>query len=87
MQFCGATNDNRMFWDGLESLLLTFPIVCWLARVFHDRPQEEAFRWALQVVDDNFGFNKLLKSQRYVYSTRIMCKRGELAKLIAWYSR
>ncbi len=87
LQFCGATNHHRMFWDGLESLLLTFPIICWLARVLHDRPNDEAFRWALQVVDDNFGFNKLLESKRYVYSTQILAKKGELAKLIAWYAR
>ena len=39
------------------------------------------------MVDDNFGFNKLLGLGRQKHAVRMLSDRGELAKLIAWYSR
>jgi lysine-N-methylase len=86
-QFFGPTNFGRYFWDGLESLLLTFPAVLWLARTMHDRSREEAVALALRIVDDNFGFNPLLGSRRQLRAARILARRGEIARLIAWYSR
>jgi hypothetical protein len=42
---------------------------------------------ALSIVDDHFGFNRALASRRQWLSFRILATRGELARLIAWYSR
>src|SRR5262249_15758644 len=86
-QFCGPTNFGRAFWDGLESLVLTFPAILWLARGFRDLPREEALTLAVRVVDDNFGFNPLLGTRRQLLGQRIMARRGDLARLVAWYSR
>lgn len=86
-QFFGPNNFGRQFWDGLESLLLTYPAIRWLARALHDRPRQEALTLALRIVDDNFGFNPLLGSRRQLVGTRMLARRGELARLIAWYSR
>lgn len=86
-QFFGPNNFRRRFWDGLESLLLTFPAINWLARALHDRPREEAFATAVRIVDDNFGFNPLLGSRRQLAGMRMIARRGDLARLIAWYSR
>lgn len=86
-QFCGPTNFNLPIWDGLASLMLTFPAICWLARVLQDRPREEAFLEALRIVDDNFGFNTMLGSGRQKYGIRVLAQRGELDRLIAWYGR
>jgi lysine-N-methylase len=86
-QFFGPTNFNLPFWDGLESLLLTYPAVQWLSRAFADRPRPEAVAQALRIVDDNFGYNALLGTARQRIATRILAARGELAKLIAWYAR
>jgi lysine-N-methylase len=86
-QFFGPTNFNCGFWEGLESLLLTFPATMWLSRMFRDRPREEAITQALRIVDDNFGYNRLLGTRRQRLSTRLLATRGELTKLIAWYSR
>lgn len=86
-QFFGPTNFNAGFWDGLDSLLLTFPAAMWLSRMFRDRPREQAVTQALRIVDDNFGYNKLLGTRRQKTATRILATRGELTKLIAWYSR
>jgi hypothetical protein len=42
---------------------------------------------ALSIVDDHFGFNRVLASQRQRLSFRILARLGELPRLIAWYSR
>jgi lysine-N-methylase len=90
LQFCGPTNFRRGFWDGLDSLMLTFPVVMWLSRVFAAagaRPRDEAVALAVQAVDDNFGYNKLLGAGRQVWATRALADRGELPRLVAWYAR
>jgi lysine-N-methylase len=87
LQFFGPTNFGLPFWDGLESLLLTYPAVMWLSRAFADRPREDAIDQAVRMVDDNFGYNRLLGYSRQRLGTRLLAGRGELAKLIAWYSR
>ena len=75
------------YWEGLESLLLTFPATLWLARAFTDRPREKAVAQALRIVDDNFGYNRLLGSHRQRFGVRTLAARGELAKLVAWYAQ
>ena len=44
-------------------------------------------RTALRVVDDNFGFNKLLGMGRQKFALRLLASRGELPRLVAWYGR
>lgn len=90
LQFCGAANFGRTFWDGLDSLILTFPAILWLSRVLSANgamPRDEAVKQATRMVDDNFGFNKLLGADRQTWAVRTLSDRGELAKLVAWYAR
>jgi lysine-N-methylase len=89
LQFCGPTNFGLPFWDGLESLALTFPATLWLARVLvaGGMSRTEAVTQALRVVDDNFGFNKLLGQGRQKRALRLLARRGELPRLVAWYAR
>jgi lysine-N-methylase len=89
LQFCGPTNFDMPVWDGLESLALTFPAIMWLSRVFAagGKPRDEAVELALRAVDDNFGFNKLLGLGRQKYALKLLSGRGELPRLVAWYSR
>jgi hypothetical protein len=75
------------FWDGFELLTLTYPIVLWVSRMYRDGPREDAVTKALSVVDDHFGFNRILATTRQRAGFRILARQGELAKLIAWYSR
>jgi lysine-N-methylase len=86
-QFFGPIHFHDKFWDGLDALALTLPITLWLARAFRDKPRAEAIETALQIVDDNFGYNALLGSVRHKWIMRLLSSRGEIAKLIAWYSR
>jgi lysine-N-methylase len=89
LQFCGPTNFDLPVWDGLESLALTFPAILWLSRVLTagGRPRDESVRQAVRIVDDNFGFNKLLGQSRQKVALRLLAKNGELPKLVAWYAR
>lgn len=87
VQFCGAASFGLSFWEGLESLALTLPVILWVARLYRDMPQEEAVTRAVTIVDDHFGFNRALGSLRQRIGMRILAKRGELARLIAWYAR
>jgi lysine-N-methylase len=87
LQFCGPNNFGMAFWDGLESLALTVPAVFWLARAFGDLSRQEAVTRAIGIVDNNFGFNRLLGSRRHRLALNILARRGELTRLIAWYGR
>jgi lysine-N-methylase len=89
LQFCGRPNFDLPFWDGFDALVLTFPAVMWLARVLSagGRPRAEAVRLAVQVVDDNFGFNPLLGTGKQKWAVRTLGLKGELPRLVAWYGR
>ncbi len=87
-QFCGPTNFKLMVWEGLESLALAFAAAMWLTRVLiaGGRPVDEAVLLAVRIVDDNYGFNKLLGG-RQKSGLRLLSKRGELPRLVAWYGK
>jgi lysine-N-methylase len=87
LQFCGPTMFGYTLWEGLEALALTFPILLWVMRTLAERPTAETVMQALTIVDDHVGFNRVLASARQRLSFRILSRTGELARLIAWYSR
>ncbi len=87
LQFCGSALYGMTFWAGFDLLALTFPIVSWVARMYREVPREEAVYRALTIVDDHFGFNRLLGSARQRFALRVLSRSGDLARLIAWYSR
>jgi lysine-N-methylase len=87
LQFCGPTAFGLGFWEGLEAFAVSMPLVLWVMRLCRDVPQEQAAMRALTILDDHFGFNPLLASRRLRLALQILARRGELARLIAWYSR
>lgn len=87
LQFCGPTNFGLSFWEGFEALALTLPIILWLSRSFTHLPRTEAITTALYLVDDHFGYNRALSRSFHRFATQTLADRGELTKLIAWYSR
>ncbi len=87
LQFCGPSNFNLPFWAGVESLVLTMPMILWLYRALPHLPPAEALQRSLQLVDDQFGGNPMLGFPHIQYLMRLMAERGELEKLVAWYSR
>ena len=86
-QFFGPVQFSRNFWDGFESLAVTLPVILWLSRAFANKSRADAIETAVQIVDDNFGYNRLLGTARQKWMMRILASKGELAKLTAWYSR
>lgn len=85
-QFFGPIHFHYNFWVGLDALALTLPITLWLARAFRDRPRADAIELALQIVDDNFGYNPLLGRPRQRWATRQLSRRGEIPRLIVHYA-
>jgi lysine-N-methylase len=88
LQFFGASNFGIPFWEGLNILLLTYPIIIWtsLAQNSQD-PMADRIQRAISLVDDHFGFNKILGGLRQRYGFNLLAQRNETEKLIAWYSR
>jgi lysine-N-methylase len=87
LQFCGPAYFGLPFWEGFEALTVTLPVLLWVSRAFDKLPPAEAVTRALSIVDDHFGFNRVLGTLRQRLSFTILARRGELARLIAWYSR
>jgi hypothetical protein len=86
-QFCGAHSFGLSFLEGLEGLAVTLPLILWLMRLYRDLPRAEAAERAIGIVDDHFGYNPLLGTWRLRLGLRTLARRGELSRLIAWYSR
>ncbi len=87
LQFCGPPNFNLPLLAGLEMLVLTLPMILWLRRAFADRPAVDAVQQAIQIVDDHFGGDPMLGFPHVQYLVHLLAQRGELEKLVAWYSR
>jgi lysine-N-methylase len=87
LQFCGAGNFHFPFWEGLEALALTFPAILWQTRAFAELPRATAVERAVGIVDHHFGYNRQLRGPHQRLALRILARRGELEKLIGWYSR
>jgi lysine-N-methylase len=87
LQFCGPSNFDLPFWAGLESLVLTLPMILWLRRAFDDKAPVAAAQQAIQIVDDHFGGDPMLGFSHIQYLQRTLVQSGELEKLIAWYGR
>lgn len=87
LQFFGPTNFHLSFWDGLESLALTLPVILWLRRAIRGTVPEQTLTQALALVDDHFGYNPILGKGRYKFTLRLLASQGELPRLLAWYSR
>jgi lysine-N-methylase len=87
LQFCGASSFGMPLWEGFELLALTLPVILWVSRLYRDLSREESITRALSIVDDHVGFNRVLATTRQRLSFSILARRGELSRLVAWYSR
>jgi lysine-N-methylase len=87
LQFCGAVHFQFDFWVGLEALVLTYPIILWLTRLLDGNSLVDRVGEAISIVDHNYGHNPALGSWRHRLMVRILSQRGDLEKLVCWYSR
>jgi hypothetical protein len=86
-QFCGRANHGLSLLDGFESLAMTLPILLWIRRLAPPSESHQTLIRALSIVDDHFGYNKMLGSPVYRLMHRILGGRGEIDRLIRWYGR
>lgn len=86
-QFCGRSNHGMSLVDGFEALALTLPILLWIRRLESDGSTRQTLAKAMSIVDDHFGYNKMLGSPVYRIMTRILGSRSEIDKLIRWYGK
>lgn len=84
-QFAGNVHYRMSICDGFASLALTFPIICWITRLGAPGQSRETLIKAISIVDDHFGFNRVLggMSQRFFLS--VLAGSGRLEQLIRWY--
>jgi lysine-N-methylase len=87
LQFCGPPNFDQPFWIGLDSLVMTLPMILWLAKALTAPDQVSAVHRAMLLVDHHFGSNRILGSRLVRFFLRNLAERGEVEKLVAWYSR
>jgi lysine-N-methylase len=87
LQFCGPPNFGLPILAGLESLILTLPMILWLRRSFTDLEPAQGVARAIQIVDDHFGGDPMLGLPYIQYLMRKLTERREVEKLVAWYSR
>jgi lysine-N-methylase len=85
-QFAGNVHYRMSVCDGFSSLALTFPIICWITRLGAPSKSRETLIRAISIVDDHFGFNRVLGgfSQRMFLS--VLSNSGRLERLIRWYA-
>jgi lysine-N-methylase len=87
LQFCGPPRFDLPLWAGLESLVLTLPVILWLRRTFTNLGPVPAVQQAIQLVDEHFGGDPMLAFPHVRFLERLLAQRGEIEKLVAWYSR
>lgn len=87
LQSCGSPNFDLPLLAGLESLALTLPMILWLLQAFTDPSPVQAVQQAIQLVDDRLGGSPMPGFPHVQYLLRTLAQRGQLEKLVAWYSR
>ena len=88
LQFFGASSYGMSFWEGLHLLLALYPVVIWVALTINSSDGfYKDLEKSIEIVDDHYGFNKILGSFRQRTSFSLLCRNEGIPKLISWYSR
>ena len=84
MQFFGPTNFRHTFWDGLESLVLTYPVIMWLTRALAQTMPVHDALLRQRITDNNFGFQPLLGSgrQKFVSASCRSATRSRAGRVV-----
>jgi lysine-N-methylase len=87
LQFCGPSFFHYPVWKGFEMLALTLPMILWLARGYREQGIAAAVNKAITVIDENYGYAPQLAGMRIRTSLGMLRFKGEIERLVAWYSR
>lgn len=90
MGFCGRGYYGRSFLDGLDALLLTYPMLLWFARAYAMArgdavPTAADAATALTLVDHQHGRSPLLDLPSERFRVRQLSERSTLRRLAIWY--
>ncbi len=90
--FFGAGFYGFDYLDGLNALLLTYPITLWFARLFalgRDMvfPDQACMEQALQVVNHAHGVVPIFRLPQERTRLRFLGERTTLRRLVVWYGR
>lgn len=92
MHFCGRGYYNVPFVEGFQSLALIFPATLWLARWLAAGDDRQSLTTddvarALAIADHHHGFSPAFGQATFRRRVRQLAATGDIARLIAWYSR
>jgi hypothetical protein len=90
MGFFGNSFYQRPYLDGLNALLLMYPVTQWIARVYAverdlDTPDVACVEQALQIMAHQHGMTPVLDIPTERLRMRYLCERSNLRSLIVWY--
>lgn len=90
MGFFGPSFYGRSYLDGVNSLLLTYPLICWFARAYAaseglTAPSASCIERALMIVDHQHGVTPLLDIPTERFRTNMLTDRSALRTLVIWY--
>ena len=90
MSFFGPSFYNRPFLDGMNALLLTYPLTCWFARAYAiadgvDSINKGCVEKAMMVVDDQLGVTPMLDIPSERLRMNMLTERSTLRGLVIWY--
>jgi len=90
MGFFGRAFYGRSYLDGLNALLLTYPILCWFARAEAISSElttltKESAERAMLIVDHQHGSAPTLNNANVRALTNFLCDRASLRAIAIWY--
>ena len=90
MGFFGAAFYQRSYLDGLNALLLTYPMICWIARAFAagdslSAPDVSCIERSLMIVDHQHGVTPTMNMPVTRSRSDLLHDRAILRRLVIWY--
>ena len=73
-------------WAGLDSLILTLPMILWLTRAIAGVSAAAAVQQAIELVDDHFAGDQLLGLPHIQFLQRTLAQRRQVEKLVGGMS-
>lgn len=90
MGFFGLPFYNRSYTDGMSALLLTYPLICWYAKLYAigeglTAPDATCVEKAIMIVDHQHGITPLLDMPSERMRMNMLCEHETLRAIVTWY--
>ena len=92
LQFCGRAFFNIPFVEGFQALALVYPSMMWLARWLaagngREQLTTQDVADAIALADHYHGYTPQFGQRNFRRRVRMLAFTGDIARLVAWYSR